>query len=96
MYKKFNSSKILENKFGLLCENFQLLVNTIKKNVFGNKGRYKIPIFIIKSCSSSEYEIKLSFDYKNLKKNKIYYSDFILLKLCDEKTYMELLNNYVN
>ena len=66
------------------------------KNVFGYKGRYKIPINIIKGSSSSQYEIKLSFDYKNLKKDKIYYSDFTLLKLCDEKTYMELIKNYIN
>ena len=96
MYKKFDSSRIIENKFGLLCENFQLLSNNIKKNVFGNKGKYKIPIFIIKSSSPSEYEIKLSFDYKNLKKDKSYHSDFTLLKLYDEKTYMELIKNYIN
>ena len=40
----------------------------MKRCTFGSKGRYRIPIRIIKNASSIKYEIKILFDYNGLKK----------------------------
>lgn len=42
--------------------------NKIRKPSFGCKGRYLIPVKIIKGISNSEYEIQIIFDYYDLKK----------------------------
>ena len=72
--RSYNNYKIIENQYGLLCEKFNLKGNTIKKNIFGGKGRYKISVIIIKNASSSECQIKLCFNYNNLKKDIVYYA----------------------
>jgi hypothetical protein len=63
-----------------------LIRNTIKKATFVGKGRYYIPVIIIKFVSGSDYYIKNLFDYKNLKKDKNYNVDYYLLNY--------VMNNY--
>jgi hypothetical protein len=93
LYKvKYNM--YIENKYGLLCEHFHIAGNKIKKPNFGAKGRYSIPVKIIKGISNSEYEIQLTFNYKDLKKNLSYYVEYILLKLCTENCWNELIINF--
>ena len=93
-YKKKNVFRIIENQKGLMCENFKINGNTIKKTVFGGKGRYIIPITIEKGNSSNDYTEKISVKHKLLKKDKIYYVNYTLLKLCDDKTWNELIINW--
>lgn len=95
-YKKKNIFHYVENRKGLMCENFKINGNTIKKPVFGGKGRYIIPITIEKGNSSNEYAIKISVKHKLLKTDKKYYVDYTLLKLCDDKTWNELIINWNN
>ena len=52
----------------MLCEIFHIMGNKIRKPSFGCKGRYLIPVKIIKGISNSEYEIQIIFDYYDLKK----------------------------
>ena len=86
----------IENRCALLCENILLNNNKITKAAFGGKGRYLLPIRIISSSSSDEYKIKFEYNFKNIKKDFIYYVDYNLLKLCDDKTWKELNINYTN
>ena len=51
---------------------------------------------ILKGGSCNEYQIKILFDYKKLKKNNIYFAEYSLLKLCDKKTWDDLLFIYQN
>ena len=95
-YKKKNIFHSVENRKGLMCANFKINGNTIKKPVFGGKGRYIIPITIEKGNSSNEYAIKISVKHKLLKTDKKYYVDYTLLKLCDDKTWNELIINWNN
>ena len=95
-YKKSNNNSNIENRHGLICENFKLVGKTLKRAVFGSKGRYIIPIMIIKSKGSNEYIINISVNHKYLKKNKDYYAEYCLLKLCDKKTWDELIINWNN
>ena len=82
---KRKNNIIIENNYGLLAEYFNISGNKIKNANFGSKGKYRIPIMIINSGSGNEYQIKILFDYKKLKKNNIYFSEYSLLKLCDKK-----------
>ncbi len=82
----------LNNRKALLCENFELSGTKLKGLKFRSKGRYLIPITIIKNSSSKEYIISLPLDYKKLKQNKKYHVDYNLVKLCNEKTWFYLLN----
>ena len=58
--------------------------------------RYLIPVIIIKSNCSNEYIINISIKHNLLEKNKDYYTEFFLLKLCDEKIWKELVLNWEN
>ena len=51
---------------------------------------------IINGGSGNEYQIKILFDYKKLKKNKINLDEYSLLKLCYKKTWDDLLFIYQN
>ena len=82
---------IIEYRFALLSERFRLFNNIIKVNTFGGKGRYRIPVKIIKSVSNREYQIEIGVSYNGLKENNIYLADFTLLKLCDKKTWVDLI-----
>ena len=55
--------------------------------MFGGKGKYRIPIKIIKSNTNNECQIIVSINYKGLDTNKIYFADYQLLKICDKKTW---------
>ena len=48
--------------------NFKLVGKTIKRVVFGSKGRYIIPVNILKSNSANEYIINVSVNHKYLEK----------------------------
>lgn len=54
-------------------------------NTFGRKARYIIPVTIIESSSTNEYIINIAVKHKLLEKNKSYFTEYYLLKLCDEK-----------
>ena len=77
-----------------MAEKFRLIGDKIKKSTFGGKGRYSIPILIINRTSDSEYYIKRYFNYKSLKKNNYYYTDYNLLKLCEENLWNDICNNF--
>ena len=93
---KRKNNIIIENDYGLLAEYFNISGNKIKKANFGSKGKYIIPIMILKGGSGNEYQITILFDYKKLKKNNIYFAEYSLLKLCDKKTWDDLLFIYQN
>lgn len=76
-----------------MAEKFRLIGDKLKKSTFGGKGRYSIPILVIKSTSNSEYYIKSYFKYNSLKKNNYYYADYNLLKLCEEYLWNDIYNN---
>ena len=40
--------------------NFELVGNIIKRAVFGSRGRYIIPVNILKSSSTKEYIINIT------------------------------------
>ena len=63
----------------------------MKNPTFGGKGRYHIPIRIIKCHNNNYYVIQFPFKYNNLEPNVGYYAEYNLLKLCDDKTLNELL-----
>ena len=79
--KKMNSNINLENLLAILCENFKLFGDKIKAPSFGGKGRYLVPIKIIKSISANEYKNILTFNYKKLLKDKYYFADYKLINL---------------
>jgi hypothetical protein len=81
---------VIENRVGLLAEKYCLIGKNEKLPTFGGKGRYIIPIKILKG-NSSNYTICLEKNYKNLKFGTKYYVDYRLVKLCDTKTYNELI-----
>ena len=60
---------------------------------FGGKGRYLIPVKIIKSLSSHEYQVNIPIKYNNLEENSIYYVDFRLIKLCESNTWNVILSD---
>lgn len=93
-YSNKNKEKIIENKKGLLAERFTLIGNKIKKPIFNGKGRYSIPILIVKNNSNSDYYIKNFFNINNLEKDKYYYADYSLLKLCEDNLWSELYDNF--
>ena len=93
-YSNKNKEKIIENKKGLLAERFTLIGNKIKKPIFNGKGRYSIPILIVKNNSNSDYYIKNFFNINNLEKDKYYYADYSLLKLCEDNLWNELYDNF--
>ena len=76
-------------------QKFKLLGNKLNKPTFGGKGRYIIPVTIIKNFSNYEYQISILFNYQKLKKDNIYYEDYSLLKFCNNQTWKELLNQYI-
>ena len=87
---------IIENRFGLLCERFRVFKNIIKVNNFGGKGRYRIPVKIIKYVSNNEYQIEMGVSYNGLNENNKYIADFTHLKLCDKKTWIDLIELFKN
>ena len=93
--QKINNNINLENQFAILSENFKLYGDKIKTLSFGGKGRYLIPIKIIKAISSNEYKIILNFNHRNLSKGKNYFVDFKLIKLCTKEMWNELLKDYI-
>ena len=93
---KRKNNIIIENEYCLLAEYFKIAGDKIKKANFGSKGKYRIPIMILKGISGNEYQIKILFDYKNLKKNNIYLAEYCLLKICGKKTWDDLLFIYQN
>lgn len=68
-YSKNMNYPIVEKRSALLCENFKLYGNKLKMNTFGRKGRYIIPVTIIKSSSTNEYIINIAVKHKLLEKN---------------------------
>lgn len=93
-YSKNIKNPIVEKRYGLLCEKFKIYGTKIKRNNFGGKGRYIIPITIIKSSSNKEYIINIEVKHQLLEKNKDYYTDYFSLKLCDEKIWKEIVFNW--
>lgn len=94
-YKKNTIYKIIEDEYGLLCEHFKLSGNKIKRNSLAKKGRYSIPI-IIKGCgSSNEYKVYISIEHEILIKNKVYFAEYTLLKLCDKNTWSYMIKTYL-
>ena len=91
IYIQKNRISSIKDKKGLLAERFNLIGNKIKLPLFGGKGRYIIPVNIIKNISNCEYLITLGISYGKLDKNKNYYCDYHLLKLSDNNTYNELV-----
>ena len=92
-YIKNKNHNIIENRFALLFEKLKLIENKIKRNTFGGKVRYIIPVFIIKSNSSNEFIINISIKHTLLERNKDHYAYYFLLKLCDEKIWKEIALN---
>ncbi len=90
-FKKYkNKNKLsIQNRYGILYEKFSILNNTLKRNTFRGKGKYRIPVKIIKSNSNNDYQIKLSIKYRGLDTNKIYFADYHLLKIYDEKIWTD-------
>lgn len=86
-YANKNKNNIIENRYDLLAEKFSIDSNKLKLSNFGGKGRYLIPIYIIKSVSSVDYLIQLPIKYKNLDNKKDFNADYRLIKICDEKTW---------
>ncbi len=76
-----------------MCEKFKLFGNKIKRNTFGEKGRYLILVIIIKSNSSNEYIINISIKHKLLGNIKEYFEEYIFWKLCGVKIWKELVLN---
>ena len=95
-YRKNMNNPIVEKRSVLLCEKFKLYGNKLKMNTFGRKGRYIIPVTIIKSSSTNEYIINIAVKHKLLEKNKSYFTEYYLLKLCDEKIWKELVFYWEN
>ena len=58
-YNKKNGNLNIENKLTLLCENFKKIGKKLIASTFGGKGRYIIPVFIIRNYSNNEYEISI-------------------------------------
>ena len=52
-YRMNIKNPIIKNRCILLWEKFKLYGNKIKRNTFGRKGRYIIPVNIIKSSSNN-------------------------------------------
>lgn len=94
IYIKNKCNPIINNRLGLICEKFKISGKNMKKPTFGGKGRYRIPIRIIKCHNNNYYVIQFPFKYKNLEPNVDYYAEYNLLKLCDDKTWNELLEIY--
>ena len=67
--------------------------NKINSPTFGEKGRYLIPVKIIKSSSIHEYQVKIPIKYNNLEENSIYYKDYRLIKLCESNTWNVILSD---
>ena len=95
-YHKNMNNPIVEKRSALLCEKFKLYGNKLKMNTFGRKGRYIIPVTIIKSSSTNEYIINIAVKHNLLEKNKSYFAEYCLLKLCDEKIWNELVLYWEN
>ena len=79
----------------MLAERFTLIGNKIKRPIFNGKGRYSISILIVKNDSNSDYYIKNFFNINNLEKDKFYYADYSLLKLCEDNLWNEFYNNFL-
>ena len=78
---KYTNKNVLllpDNSLGLLYENFRIANYKLLIPNFGGKGRYILPINIIKNISSNEYLIKISIAYKFLKTNIEYFADYPL------------------
>ena len=91
IYKKNDKNIKFENIFGLIRERFKIKGKQLQKPTFDGKGRYIIPIKIIKT--SKDYLISFSFNYLNLKTFCDYFAEYELLKYYEENARYGLYYN---
>ena len=85
--------QVNKNTIKKMKNRYKLEGNKINLPTFGGKGRYLIPVKIIKSLSSHEYQVNIPIKYNNLEENSIYYVDFRLIKLCESNTWNVILSD---
>ena len=82
------------NSFVLISDYYSKTGNVLNVK-FNKKGKKIIPGIIVGKGSGMTYPVKVSIDYNDLEKDKIYDIDYRLVKNINENVYKIIMNNKI-
>ena len=94
-----SQKKINESKKFITIDSKVLISSVFNKNgkkisvKYNKKGNKVIPGIVIGLGSGSDYPVRISIDYKELKKDYVYDIDYRLIKEISDTVYQNILKN---